>query len=356
MTLQEQAQLIIDRYVDSGSENSLQFCVFKDGECIIDVHSGFKDFDRSVRIDGDTVFPIYSTTKTVAATAVNMLIERGLVSESTPVREYWPEFACNGKEETLLQHLLNHSSGLPQRFPEQQSFEFICDWEAMTGVIAKARPDWIPGTRTRYQSLTFGWVMGETVRRITGISFKEFIEKDIFSKASNRDFYIGMDDGSEKKAAEFRLSPATPPSVSDTVCDPLDELMRQRVIRRSVHPGFNGFASARGLANYYNDLLHGRFLSDTMLKRATTMRRPEPEAPTQNSWNTFGNGYALSGPVDDVGQVFGHGGYGGSDGLADQKQRLAVGFTCGIIGGHPCKEELFKLIGLVQRENWIKAE
>ena len=226
----------------------------------------------------------------------------------------------------------------------------------MTGAIAKIRPDWLPGTRTRYQSLTFGWVIGETVRRITGKSFKEFISEKIFSRTSRQDFYIGMDDETEKRAAEFRLAPSLPHSSSDTACDPLDELMRQKIIRRAIHPGFNGFASARGLASFYNDLLNERFFSRSMLLRATTMHRPEPELPTQNSWNTFGNGYALSGPVDDVGQVFGHGGYGGSDGLADRKQNIAVGFTCGVLGGHPCKDELFKLIGLIQRENWIEPQ
>lgn len=357
MSLQQQAQEIIDRYIASGSENGLQFCVFSKGKCIVDVHGGFFTFDRKEKIDGDTLFPVYSTTKTVAATAVNILIEKGVVSEDTPVKDIWPEFACNGKEKTLLRHLLNHSSGLPQRFPEQRSFEFLCDWKAMTDVIARVRPDWEPGTRTRYQSLTFGWVTGEIVQRITGKSFKEFITEEIFSKASSRDFYIGMDDESEKRAAEFRL-PAeqhnAPRPKYENICDPLDELMRQKLVRRSVHPGFNGFASARGLANFYNDMLNERFFSRAMLERATAMHRPEPEPPTLNSWNTFGNGYALSGPVDDVGRVFGHGGFGGSDGLADQKQQLAAGFTCSVLGGHPCKTELFDLVGLVQRKRWIE--
>ena len=119
MNLQQEAQRIVDEAVANGSENSVQFCAYRDGECIVDVYAGYRDFGKTEKIDSRTLFPIYSTSKGVPATALNRLIEQGVISAETPVREIWPEFAVNGKEETLLLHFLNHTSGLHQRFPEQ---------------------------------------------------------------------------------------------------------------------------------------------------------------------------------------------------------------------------------------------
>lgn len=355
MNLQQKAQRIVDEAVANGSENSVQFCVYKNGACIINVCAGYMDFERTRKIDERTLFPIYSTSKGVPATALNRLIEQGKLSAETPVREIWPEFARNGKKNTLIRHFLNHTSGLHQRFPEQKTYEFVADWNSMLRVIENSAPDWIPGTQTRYQSLTYGWITAEIIQRITGMSFREYTIRELFKPAGIEDFYFGMTDESEQHAAAFRLGPGWEPSRSISVCDPLDELMRQPCIRRAALPGFNGFASAHALARLYNEILHERYFSHAMLIDATTMRRPEPGPPTLNSWNCFGNGYALSGPVDDVGCVFGHGGYGGSDALADRSQDLAVGFTAGILGDHPCKAELFRLAGLVQRRGWKES-
>ena len=128
MDLQREAQQIVDAAVADGSENSLQFCVYRDGECIIDVCAGWSDFARTKRIDSHTIFPIYSTGKGVPAAALTRLIGEGRVSPDQPVADFWPEFAKNGKEYTLVRHLLYHSSGLRQRFPEQKSYELGADW------------------------------------------------------------------------------------------------------------------------------------------------------------------------------------------------------------------------------------
>lgn len=352
MNLQQEAQGIVDEAVANGSENSVQFCAYRDGECIVDVCAGYRDFGKTEKIDSRTLFPIYSTSKGVPATALNRLIEQGVISAETPVREIWPEFAVNGKEETLLLHFLNHTSGLHQRFPEQRTYEFVADWESMIHVIENSAPDWVPGTRTRYQSLTYGWVTAEMIRLLTGKEFRDYAIQELFEPAGITDLIFGMTGETEQRAAEFRLAPGEPKSHSISICDPLDDLMRQPCIRRAALPGFNGFASARALAQFYNEILKERYFSRAMLIDATTMRRPEKEPPTRKEWNCFGNGYALSGPVHDIGEVFGHGGYGGSDALADRGKNLTIGFTAGILGPHPCKGELYHLVGLVQREGW----
>lgn len=351
--LQEKAQRILDAAVSDGSENSLQFCVYRDGECIIDAWAGWADFARTRPVDARTVFPVYSTSKGVPAAALTRLIEQGKLSPETPVAEIWPEFAKNGKERTLIRHLLNHTSGLHQRFPEQQTYEQVADWPYMIHVIEESAPDWEPGTQTRYQSLTYGWVTAEVIRRVTGKSFREYVAEELFGPEKIKDFYFGTTDAAERNAAEIRCEPGVESVRTISVCDPLDELMRQPCIRRAALPGFNAIASARALAKFYNAILAGRYFSREMLREATTLNCPEQKPPRLSGAGTFGYGFALTGPGADVGRVFGHGGYGGSDGQADREANLAIGFTVGKLGQHPCQAELYRLVGLVQREGWL---
>lgn len=352
MELQRKAQRIVDEAVANGEENSLQFSAYQNGECIVDVYAGWLDFEHKRPIDRHTVFPVYSTSKGGPAAALTRLIGEGRLSPETLVAEIWPEFACNGKEKTLVRHLLNHSSGLRQRFAEQKTYELIADWPYMIQVIEKSSPDWEPGTQTRYQSLTYGWVTAELIQRITGKSFRDYIMDELFLPEGIEDFWFGTTDEAEQNAAEFKLGPDSAPSKSISACDPLDELMRQPCIRRAALPGFNAIASAHALAKFYNAILSGRYFDRRMLDEATELRRPEKFPPRLDDFRAFGYGFALSGPADDIGQVFGHGGYGGSDGLADKKSGLTLGFTSGIIGAHPCKAKLYELVGMVQRQGW----
>ena len=348
MELQKEAQRIVDEAVSSGREHSVQFCAYRDGECIIDVFAGRKDFTTSDKVDNHTLFPVYSTSKTVPATAICRLIAQGKISAETPVRDYWKEFAVNGKENTLLLHLLNHSSGLPQRFPEQKTYEFVADWRAMIHVIENCKPDWEPGTKTRYQSLTYGWVTAETIQRVTGMTFRDYALKELFEPAGINDFIFGLTEEEEKRTAEFQVEPGKKPGVHPeipTICDTLEDLMHAPQIRKAALPGFNGFASARGLAEFYNAILSNLYFDRAMLQDATTSRCPEQYE--ENALSMFGHGYQLlNQDKTDRGQIFGHHGYGGSGGAADRKRNIAVGFTTSYMGYHPCKLQLFELAGL----------
>jgi CubicO group peptidase (beta-lactamase class C family) len=351
--LQTQALDIINEYINNNEENAVQFCVFKEGKCIINAFSGYMDFERQKKIDEHSLFPIYSASKAFPATIINMLIEEGLVSEEDYVAKYWPTFACNGKEKTKVLHFLNHTSGLPQRFIEMQTYDFVANWNSMIKVIEDIKPDWVPGTKTRYQSLTYGWVTSELIKRITNKSFAANLQEKIL-KVSNLqdDIIFGLTSQSEQRAVDFKVN--GPKTCGDTICDPLDDLMRSKVIREAVLPGFNGFASAWGLANFYNDLLYAKYISSNMLKRALHCQVPEfTEKPKLNSFIYFANGYILSGQANNISNVFGHGGYGGADGLVNIEKKLVVAFTSSILGGHPLKTKLFDLVNFTQREDWV---
>ena len=351
--LQAKALDIIEEYINNKQENAVQFCVYKDGECIINVSSGFVDFERNRKIDEHSLFPIYSASKAFPATILNMLIEQGIVSEEDYVAKYWPQFAKNGKENTKVLHLLNHTSGLPQRFQEVQSYEFLANWDAMLKVIENVKPDWEPGTQTRYQSLTYGWVTAELIKRLTNKTFWElFQEKIVLPFNLEKDIIFGMTEETEKRVVQFQVRKDQ--TAGSTACDPLDDLMRVPIIRKAVLPGFNGFANAWGLATFYNNLLYGKYLSSQMLDRALICRVPElKDKPSISMFKYFANGFVVSGQADNISNVFGHGGYGGTDALVNRERKLVIAFTSSILGDHPLRIKLYNLLNFTQRENWI---
>ena len=357
MSTEKQVQSILDEAVKAYPGAGMQFCAIKDDQCIVSACAGFTSEKMDKKVEEHTLFPVYSTSKSVPATALSRLIAKGKISPDQPVTDIWPEFGKSGKETTLVRHLLNHTSGLPQRFKEQTSYEIVCDWESMIRAIENAPCDWVPGTQARYQSLTYGWVTMELIQRVTGMSFKEYIAKEL-GLTDDGDFIFGTTDETEKRISDFRLADGHAKSSSFSVCDPIDDLMQQKCIRRAVLPGFNGFASAYGLASFMNRVNNCDFFSRRILKDATSPEySPAKDNPVKGSTKIFGYGYALTGPAGDLGKFYGHGGYGGSEAIADRDNNVTCGFTTNILcAAEDIKFELFKYFGIEPRLNWKEAE
>ncbi len=352
MSIQQQAQQLLDEATSSLPGLGLQFCAFQDGKCVASAFSGDAAFDGSKKVDEHTLFPIYSTSKSVPATALVRLVWQGKISLDQPVTDFWSEFGKNGKENTRVLHLLNHTSGVPQRLREQTSYEAIADWDTMIHAIENVACDWTPGTKTRYQSLSYGWLTAELIQRITKTSFIDYIKTELgFDR--NSDFIFGLDDETEKRTSDFKLANEKKKSSSFSKCDPLDDLMKNDLIRRMVQPGFNGFASAYGLAVFLNDVVNCKFFDREHLELATsTGFRPEKETPVCNN-TMFGLGYAICGPVDDPGLFFGHGGYGGTEVTANRDTGTVCAFTTNILdGAEDVKAKLYALMGMKQRDGW----
>ena len=354
MDIQQKALEIINQAAAAMPGSGIQFCVFKDGKCIVNAFSGHASFDLSRKVNENTLFPIYSTSKSVPAAALTRLIEQGKVSPDQKVTDFWPEFGKLGKENTLVRHILNHTSGFPQRFKEQTSYEAISDWNTMIHAIENTPCDWTPGTKTRYQSLSYGWLTAELIQRITKMSFKEYIIKELNFK-DDGGIVFGLNDETEKLTAEFKLAENCTKSSSFSKCDPIDDLMQEPLIRRMIQPGFNGFASAYGLASFMNDIISYKFFNRQSLLDATSIAyRPETCKPSQEH-KCFGYGFALSGPASDPGLNFGHGGYGGSEAVAGRDNGIACGFTSNVLCAHEnVKSELLGLVGIKLREGWEK--
>jgi CubicO group peptidase (beta-lactamase class C family) len=145
----------------------LQICVIKDGEVVVDLIEGVVDPDSGVPVGPRTLFWAGSAAKAVTATVVHVLVERGLLDYDLPLATVWPEFAAHGKAGATVRHALLHMAGVPG-LPAGTARQDLCDWNRMCTAIAAQQPWLVPGTAMGYHAHTYGFLLGEVVRRATG--------------------------------------------------------------------------------------------------------------------------------------------------------------------------------------------
>src|SRR5690606_18944114 len=167
-------------------------CVQIAGETVVDLWAGPADRDGQEMWQQDTLLNLFSCTKTFAAVATLQLVGEGKLELDAPVARYWPEFAAAGKEGVTVRHLLSHQAGLPAiRVPLPG--EALYDWQAMCAALAAEAPWWQPGTAHGYAPITYGWLIGELLRRVDGRSpGRSIIART--AEPLGLDFHIGLDD------------------------------------------------------------------------------------------------------------------------------------------------------------------
>jgi CubicO group peptidase (beta-lactamase class C family) len=165
--LHARVQAYLDRAVASGDELGLQVAVMRNGELVVDAVSGVADPRTGNGVDPDTLFFAASTAKGIATSVAHVLVERGELEYDLRAVDVWPEFAAHGKRDVTLRHVLLHTAGVPAP-PYATTVEDLCDWHHMCAVLADAAPWWPAGTRFGYHAQTFGFLLGEIVRRATG--------------------------------------------------------------------------------------------------------------------------------------------------------------------------------------------
>jgi CubicO group peptidase (beta-lactamase class C family) len=243
------------RNLDEGLDVGASVAVTIGGEYVVDIWGGWVDAEGQVPWERDTVVTVFSTSKTMTALCALILADRGELDLHAPVTRYWPEFAAAGKAEVEVRHLLGHTAGL-SGWDEPLVPEDLADWERCTTLLAAQPPWWEPGSASGYHSLTMGYLVGEVVRRVAGVSLGEFFRREV-GEPLGADFHIGL-----PASEEGRLAALIPPPSSAARTDGLPELgirtFGNPLIggatsfedwwRRAEIPAVNGHGNARSVA------------------------------------------------------------------------------------------------------------
>lgn len=355
---------------DSGQEIGAAVCFVLDGKSVVDLWGGHYDLARTREWERDTLVNVYSTTKGMTSLCASQLIERGLLDIEAPVSKYWPEFAAAGKEGITIRWLLSHRAGLcAVRAPLPKNS--LYDWHRMCAELAAQEPWWTPGDAHGYHAFTFGFLVGEVARRVTGESLGTFFRKNV-AQPLGADFHIGLAAENDARTSDMysvaignKPAPARAPSEpAPAAAGPFAEFARlmqdpttmqhaallnppqdrdavnTREWRAAEIPAANGHGTARALARIYGALARGgeidgiRILKPQTIARATTEEAAGPErlfcgaVPMR-----FGLGFVLSDETHRYSRLspnprsFGHAGGGGSLGMADPDARIGFGFT-----------------------------
>jgi CubicO group peptidase (beta-lactamase class C family) len=345
-----------------------QLAVYREGELVVDLWTGAaRDGERSY--DGDSLHVLMSCTKGFTASIAHRLSERGQLDYDAPVATYWPEF---GKNEITVRHLLTHSAGL-FGFPGEAGIDAagLLDWERCTKALAEMSPLWEPGTAFTYHMVTYGYLVGEVIRRITGKSVGQFFADEI-AKPLGLDIWIGLPAEEEARVvSHFSTLPVVSPDQVIALMQSIGIDTDHPVVRtqlsnfaglaeamsvlnsRAGHaaevPAANGVGNARSLARLYAAHL-GEIDGFRVLRPETvdTARAPHtdklsPPAPLDKLPSDFplrfGLGYELSRTGNPMlsETSFGHAGAGGRLAFADPASGLAVGYTCTNMAWDPAR-------------------
>ncbi len=336
-----------DIYQELGSS----LCVYHRGECVVDIWGGYQDREKTRPWEADTTICVYSTTKALAAVCAAVLVDRGEMNYADPVSRFWPEYSQKGKEGTTIAHCLSHQTGT-SAMREPTELDDLMNWGLICERLANQEPYWIPGEATAYHGWTYGYLVGEIVRRVSGKSIGAFLQDEI-SGPLGADAYIGLPEDKDSGAAilygpklqhDAPNMDELPEFLVDAMTNPLldPESPNRREWRASEMPATGGYASARGLAKIFKPLSLGgshegsSLLSSGALDQMTTIASNRVDGvlgqPVDWAHGVVKNNLSLYGPNKDA---FGHSGWGGSFVCADRDKELAIGFVCNQMGPDP---------------------
>jgi CubicO group peptidase (beta-lactamase class C family) len=337
-----------------------QFALYRGGELIVDLAGGTTTVGGSQPYTHDHLQLVYSTTKGATAVCAHVLAERGELDFDAPVTDYWPEFKAHGKADVPVSWLLCHKVGLPD-VDRPMTYEQALAWDPVVEALADSVPLWEPGTQHGYHAVTYGWLVGELVRRVSGKSLGTFFRDEVAGPLG-LDFWIGLPD--EQHTRVVPLVPLTLPAGIDLGLPPeqmpgMMDMMKMvmgpdsLIARALTAPGgafssmdiwedpalwraelgaANGITNARSLAKMYAATV-GEIDGVRLFSPQTLAAAIEPQATGVDAVLMFdipfGLGFMRDSAFSKFGSpsAFGHYGLGGSVGFADAEAGIAFGYV-----------------------------
>ncbi len=350
---------------DQHGEVGAAFSVYVDGEAVVDLTGGTRT-DGSP-YDEATLQMVFSSTKGATAACAHLLAQRGELDLDAPVADYWPEFARGGKAQVPVSWLLSHKVGLVDT-EARLTYEDMLDWDTVASALAESTPLWEPGTQHGYHAVTYGWLIGEVVRRVSGMSLGEYFRREV-ADPLGLDFWIGLP--AEEHPRVSSLIPMTPPEGLSTaggdtdtgsgaraptgLVEMLDILLGPgnlagralsapggaaadeqiwndpRTLSAQI-PAANGVTNAKSLARMYASMV-GNVDGVQLFEPEILDVAIEPQVEGPDAVLMFPIPFALGFMAHSNfspflgGRSFGHYGAGGSVGLADPDRRISVGYV-----------------------------
>jgi len=363
---------VFTKAIESEYELGASLAIEYKGKTVLNMFGGHKDIKRTKPWEEDTIVNVFSVTKGIAATCIAKLIDEGKLDVNNKVSFYWPEYGCNGKENTKVSDLLCHRSAM-FGFQEGMPSGSWQNWEAFTKALASQKPFKEPGTSQGYHALTFGWLVGEIVRRVDGRHVGQYFKEEI-AEPLGIDFQIGLSETDFDRCADMIMLPdsgkgnpidyikyvpnfilpkrfwnmkeAVKGGDFKVAFEPRDEdaegYHNSADWRMAQVPSANGHGTAHSLAKLFGILSNGCqrdgqiIMKPETLAYATTPLSSGPDSVLFGSNITFGLGYELgknSMPVGNFaptfkGAMFGHAGVGGAVAFGDVENQLGFGFVC----------------------------
>ena len=378
------------RNFEEREEQGASLCFNINGETVVDVWGGRRHPKQDEDWQEDTLSVVHSVTKAAVSVCAHILIAEGKLDIRARVTDYWPEFGQNGKEDVTVEMMLNHSVGLSAIHNPLPEGAFL-DFDLMAETLAREEPWWKPGTRHGYQMATYGWTVGELVRRASGRSLGQFFRERL-GDPLGLDFYIGLPEAEHHRVARMMrwapgkrdpLSPFTLALLQSKSSLQSVALLNNGKFKTDAPESYaceygagGGIANARGIAGMFAPFANG---GDDLVDRITLERMSATSVagedvtlllPTRFSLGfmlSMDNRHREAGALETIimgKHAFGHAGAGGSVGFADTECHLGFGYNMNRMGagillnerGQSLIDQTYRCLGYTTNEPgfWIR--
>lgn len=389
----EKFQSVLDAFVENfeqRQEHGASLCVNVEGETVVDLWGGKMHPRQESDWQQDTISIVHSVTKAAVSLCAHILMMEGKLALHARVCDYWPEFGVNGKEDITVAMMLNHSAGLAAIKEPVKEGGFL-DWDYMVNLISQQAPWWEPGTRHGYHMSTYGWTVGELVRRASGMSLGDYFRTRV-AEPLDIDFHIGLPESEHHRVSRMMgwapkkgdpVSPYTLALLSNRDSLQYIALLNNGKSKTDSPESYlsqfgagGGITNARGIAGLFKPLAGG---GEDLVDRLTVERMAAVSVAGEDRVlllpSRFSLGFMLSmdnrhreaGALETVimgKHAFGHAGAGGSLGFADRQCALGFGYTMNKMGagillnerGQSLVDQTYRCLGYTTNEPgfWIR--